>query len=65
MKKATVFHALLLLAALTAFAPAGDFRLPKPEVYSLPNGLTVIHHQDAVTPIVSFQIVVRGAGKVA
>ncbi len=65
MKKVIVLHMLLLLAALTAFAPAGDFRLPKPEVYTLPNGLTVIHHQDTVTPIVSFQFVVRGAGKVA
>jgi len=55
--------ALFLLIALAAALPAqAGFKLPAPEKIVLKNGITVYYLRTTETPIVSFRLMLRGAG---
>lgn len=64
MKKlALACFALVLAAVLAAPAPlAAASRLPEPEKLVLKNGITVYFLKNSDLPIVSFRMVIRGAG---
>ena len=64
MKKlALTGFALVLAAVLAAPAPlAAGAQLPAPEKLVLKNGITVYFLRNSDLPIVSFRMVVRGAG---
>ncbi len=61
MKTRTI--AALILIALAAALPAqAAFKLPAPEKILLKNGITVYYLRTTETPIVSFRLMLRGAG---
>jgi zinc protease len=43
-------------------APARPLKLPAPKMFTLPNGLTIIHHPRRDLPAVAVMMVVRGGG---
>jgi len=62
-KLALACFALVLAAVLAAPAPlAAASRLPEPEKLVLKNGITVYFLKNSDLPIVSFRMVIRGAG---
>ena len=65
MKTRVSFALAFVLAAAIlagAAAPASAAQLPAPETIVLKNGLTVYYLRNAALPIVSFRMLVRGAG---
>ncbi len=64
MKKLAPLTAAVILAANLVFAAAlrAAEQLPAPEKISLKNGLTVFFLRNASLPVISFRMIVRGAG---
>jgi predicted Zn-dependent peptidase len=59
-------RAIILLAVLlAAAAPAAAGYLPPPQTFTLANGLTVLLHADSELPLVSFRLLLPGAGTVS
>ncbi len=61
MKTRTI-AVLILLALAVALPAAAAFKLPAPEKLVLKNGMTVYFLRTTETPIVSFRLMLRGAG---
>jgi predicted Zn-dependent peptidase len=64
MKRLSGTALVLVLFALgaSALAPRAAGQLPAPEKFVLKNGITVYHLRNSDLPIVSFRMVIRGAG---
>ncbi|HOT96622.1 MAG TPA: pitrilysin family protein [bacterium] len=61
--KPTLILTGLMVAALAL--QAGAFELPKPQKFTLANGLTVYHLAQHDLPLVSFRLIISGAGNCA
>ncbi|MCX6560405.1 MAG: pitrilysin family protein [Candidatus Aminicenantes bacterium] len=61
MKTRTI-AVLILLALAMALPASAAFKLPVPEKFVLKNGITVYFLRTTETPIVSFRLMLRGAG---
>lgn len=57
-------HSLLFLGLTLALATAGAnaFELAKPQKFTIANGLTVYHLTESDLPLVSFRLIIPGAG---
>ena len=64
MKRLSGTALVLVLFALgaSALAPRAAGQLPAPEKFVLKNGITVYYVRNAEVPVVSFRMIVRGAG---
>jgi predicted Zn-dependent peptidase len=60
--KTRTIAALILIALAAALPAQAAFKLPAPEKILLKNGITVYYLRTTETPIVSFRLMLRGAG---
>lgn len=62
MKPTLILTGLMVAAAVLQ---AGAFELPKPQKFTLANGLTIYHLDQRDLPLVSFRLIIPGAGNSA
>jgi len=58
----TAFWPVLLVLGAVALPLGAAGQLPRPEKFVLKNGLTVYHLRNSELPVVSFRMIIRGAG---